>query len=157
MEKAYFAAGCFWHVEEAFRTVRGVIATAVGYSGGTTKDPSYRQVCSGNTGHAETVEVTFDPSVVTFEELLDLFWNIHDPTTLNRQGPDLGTQYRSAIFYVDDGQRDTALGSRRKMETLEVFGRRRIVTQIVRASTFYKAEEYHQRYLEKHKGAACGM
>jgi len=157
MVKAYFAAGCFWHVEEAFRNVRGVLSTAVGYTGGSARDPTYRQVCSGKTGHAETVEVTFDPSVVTYEELLDLFWNIHDPTTLNRQGPDHGTQYRSAIFYVNEKQRDAALGSRRKMEALGAFGRRRIVTQMVRASTFYRAEEYHQRYFEKNEGATCGM
>ena len=154
MEKTMFGAGCFWGVEAAFRQVKGVTETAVGYSGGTLTHPTYQDVCTGRTGHAEVVEVEYDPSVVTYEELLTLFWKIHDPTTLNRQGPDIGTQYRSAIFSHTPEQQTVAMGSK---ATLQGSGRyaRPIVTEIAPASTFYRAEEYHQRYLEKTGGASC--
>ena len=149
MDKATFGAGCFWEVEAAFRQVKGVVATAVGYSGGTTKDPTYEDVCSGQTGHDEVVQVEFDPEQVTYEELLTLFWQVHDPTQLNRQGPDVGTQYRTAIFFHDAAQEATAGASK---EALQKSGRfsRDIVTEITAASEFYMAEDYHQQYLEKH-------
>jgi peptide-methionine (S)-S-oxide reductase len=154
MAKASFAAGCFWGVEAAFRQVEGVLETAVGYSGGRTESPTYESVCSGRTGHAETVEVEYDPAKVKYEQLLDVFWENHDPTTLNRQGPDVGEQYRSAIFFQTPEQEAAAIASR---ERLEKSGRykRPIVTEIKPASTFYRAEEYHQRYLEKHGLAHC--
>ena len=152
--KATFAAGCFWGVEAAFRDVEGVVSTAVGYTGGSTTNPTYEEVCTDRTGHAEAVEVVYDPKVVTYEELLDLFWSIHDPTTRNRQGPDLGSQYRSAIFYHDPEQEAAA---RAKMEKLQSSGlyRREMVTEIVPASQFYRAEEHHQRYFEKHGRRGC--
>lgn len=148
MQKAMFGAGCFWGVEAAFRQVPGVLAAAVGYAGGTLASPAYEDVCSGRTGHAEVVEVTHDPSRVSYDELLDVFWACHDPTTLNRQGPDVGTQYRSAIFFHDAEQESAARASRAR---LEASGRHRrpIVTEITPASTFYRAEEYHQQYLAK--------
>ena len=154
MAKALFGAGCFWGVEAAFRQVEGVLATAVGYSGGRLENPTYENVCSGRTGHAEVVEVEYDPSKVTYEQLLDVFWENHDPTTLNRQGPDVGEQYRSAIFTLDPEQEAAARASK---ERLEKSGRykRPIVTEITPASKFYRAEEYHQRYLEKHGLAHC--
>jgi peptide-methionine (S)-S-oxide reductase len=152
MEKATFAAGCFWGVEAAFRKIEGVTDTKVGYIGGTLSNPTYEDVCTHRTGHAEAVQVEFDPSVVTLEELLDAFWRIHDPTTLNRQGPDIGTQYRSAIFFHTPEQEASAMSSKGKMQ--QRLGRP-IVTQIVPAETFWPAEEYHQRYLEKHGGASC--
>ena len=154
MAKATFAAGCFWGVEAAFRQVEGVLATAVGYSGGRQENPTYESVCSGRTGHAETVEVEYDPSKASYEQLLDVFWENHDPTTLNRQGPDVGEQYRSAIFFHTPEQEASAVASK---ERLEKSGRykRPIVTEIKPASTFYRAEEYHQRYLEKHGLAHC--
>lgn len=153
-EKATFAAGCFWGVEAAFRQVDGVTATTVGYAGGTTPNASYEQVCTGRTGHAESVEVEFDPTRVSYEQLLDVFWNSHDPTTPNRQGPDVGTQYRSVIFYRTPAQEAAARASK---EALERSGRfnRPIVTQIVAAGPFYRAEEYHQQYLEKRGLATC--
>jgi peptide-methionine (S)-S-oxide reductase len=151
-ERATFAAGCFWGVEAAFRGIEGVVATRVGYTGGTTADPSYEQVCSDATGHAEAVQVWFDPDVVSYDELLDTFWSIHDPTTPDRQGWDFGSQYRSAIFFHDAGQERDALASRDEHQSSLA---RPIVTQIAPASTFYDAEEYHQRYAEKHGGAAC--
>ena len=154
-EKALFAAGCFWGVEAAFREVKGVIATQVGYTGGRTKNPTYEEVCSGKTGHAEAVEVTFDSDTVSYRELLDLFWSIHDPTELNRQGPDYGTNYRSAIFYHSDEQKTLAEGSRKKLAESGRYGRRSIVTEIVPATPFYPAEEYHQRYIQKHPQVAC--
>lgn len=156
MEQATFAAGCFWGVEAAFRRVKGVLDVTVGYTGGTLPDPDYRSVCSGHTGHAEAVLVQFDPAVVSYERLLDFFWKIHDPTTLNRQGPDVGSQYRSAIFTHSAEQEQSA---RRSLAALEASGqlRRPVVTQIVPASVFYPAEEYHQRYLEKHGRAHCGL
>ena len=154
LEKATFGAGCFWGVEVAFRKVPGVADAAVGYLGGTMANPSYKDVCTGRTGHAEVVEVTYDPSRVKYEDLLNVFWTSHDPTTLNRQGPDRGTQYRSAIFYHNDAQRVAAIASKGHWEVSEKFGRP-IVTEITPASTFYKAEEYHQRYLEKQGLASC--
>ncbi len=154
MEKATFAAGCFWGVEAAFRQVDGVVSTSVGYTGGTTKDQTYYDVCSGMTGHAEAVEVVFDPSKVTYEDLLNVFWENHDPTTVNRQGPDVGTQYRSAIFYHDQAQKDAALASKERLETSGILSRP-IVTQIVPAADYYPAEDYHQQYLEKRGRASC--
>ena len=154
LAKATFGAGCFWGVEVAFRQVPGVVSTKVGYLGGTLPHPTYEDVCSGRTGHAEVVEVTYDPGRVSYEDLLNVFWTNHDPTTLNRQGPDRGTQYRSAIFYHDEKQREAATMSK---DSLGATGRfpRPIVTEITPASTFYPAEEYHQRYLEKHGLASC--
>jgi len=154
LKKATFAAGCFWGVEAAFRDVEGVVSTAVGYTGGSTTNPTYEEVCTDRTGHAEAVEVVYDPKVVSFEELLDLFWSIHDPTTMNRQGPDVGSQYRSAIFFHDPEQEAEA---RAKMERLQSSGlyRKEIVTEIVPASEFYQAEEYHQQYFEKHGRRGC--
>ena len=154
MEKATFAAGCFWGVEAAFSKLEGVSSTRVGYTGGHAENPTYRQVCTGTTGHAEAVEVTYDPSRVSYEELLDVFWEIHNPTTLNRQGPDLGSQYRSAIFYHSPGQKEAAGASRTKLGESGRFNGS-IVTEITPASTFYRAEEYHQKYLEKKGIAQC--
>jgi peptide-methionine (S)-S-oxide reductase len=151
-ETATFAAGCFWGVEAAFRERAGVVATRVGYTGGTLEAPTYRQVCSDRTGHAEAVEVTYDPARVTYDELLDLFWSAHDPTTANRQGPDVGSQYRSAIFTHGSAQHAAALASR---ERAAPRFRRPIVTEVVPAAPFYPAEEYHQRYLEKRGLASC--
>ena len=148
MEKATFGAGCFWGIEAQFRQVKGVTSATVGYSGGATEDPSYEDVCTGKTGHAEVVEVTFDPDAVSYDDLLDVFWSIHDPTTLNRQGPDIGSQYRSAIFTHDPGQATTALASKERLQNTIGPGRE-IVTEITPASEFYRAEDYHQRYLEK--------
>jgi len=154
MEKATFAAGCFWGVEATFRSLPGVSATRVGYTGGTLTHPSYKDVCTDRTGHAEAVEVTYDPEKVSYEELLQTFWENHDPTTLNRQGPDVGTQYRSAIFYHTPEQEAAARASK---ESLEKSGtlRRPIVTQIVPAAEFWQAEDYHQQYLEKRGLAHC--
>lgn len=154
LAKATFGAGCFWGVEVAFRQVPGVVSTAVGYLGGTLPNPTYEDVCSGRTGHAEVVEVTYDTGRVAYDDLLNVFWTNHDPTTLNRQGPDRGTQYRSAIFYHDERQKAAAEASK---ERLGASGRlpRPIVTEITPTSTFYPAEEYHQRYLEKHGLASC--
>ncbi len=154
MAKASFAAGCFWGVEAAFRQVEGVLETAVGYSGGRLENPTYEDVCSGRTGHAETVQVEYDSSRVSYEQLLDVFWENHDPTTLNRQGPDVGEQYRSAIFFHTPEQEAAATASKAKLENSEKY-KRPIVTQIQPASKFYRAEEYHQRYLEKHGLAHC--
>jgi peptide-methionine (S)-S-oxide reductase len=154
MEKATFAAGCFWGVEEAFRTRTGVVDTTVGFTGGTTENPSYREVCTDRTGHAEAVEVLFDPSVISYEELLDIFWRSHNPTTPNRQGPDVGSQYRSAIFYHSDAQRAAAEASRDALQESGSYPRP-IVTQIVPAGPFYPAEEYHQEYLFKRGLGVC--
>ena len=153
-ETAAFAAGCFWGVEAAFRRVKGVTSTAVGYSGGTTENPTYEAVCSGRTGHAETVRVQFDPQQVSYDELLEVFWNSHDPTTLNRQGPDIGTQYRSAIFFHTPEQETAAKASKAKLEQSGKLTRA-IVTEITPAPTFYRAEEYHQKYLEKQGKTSC--
>jgi peptide-methionine (S)-S-oxide reductase len=154
MAKASFAAGCFWGVEAAFRQVEGVLATAVGYEGGRTKNPSYEDVCTGTTGHAETVEVDYDPSKVSYEKLLDVFWENHDPTTMNRQGPDVGEQYRSVIFFHSPEQEATARKSKGELEKSGKY-RRPIVTSIEPAVTFYRAEDYHQQYLEKRGLAHC--
>lgn len=154
LNKATFAAGCFWGVEDAFRKVKGVISTSVGYTGGHMENPSYEDVCTGLTGHAEAVEIIYDPSKVTYEELLDLFWNIHDPTTLNRQGPDIGSQYRSAIYYHNNEQEKAARLSKEKLEKSGRF-LNDIVTEITAASTFYKAEDYHQQYFEKTGRKSC--
>ena len=155
MAKAIFGAGCFWGIEAAFQKVRGVTATAVGYGGGTLADPNYHEVCSGRTGHVEVVEVTFDAGQVSYDDLLALFWDIHDPTTRDRQGPDIGTQYRSVIFYADAEQEAAARASR---DAAARSGRhsREIVTEITAASTFYPAEDYHQKYFEK-RGIAHGL
>ncbi|MHA1915790.1 MAG: peptide-methionine (S)-S-oxide reductase MsrA [Promethearchaeota archaeon] len=152
MQKAIFAAGCFWGVEANFRKVEGVISTRVGYIGGQFKNPTYRAVCSNKTGHAEAIEIIFDPSKVTYNELLEVFWSIHDPTTLNRQGPDIGSQYRSAIFYFGSEQKEKALNSKAKFEASNQF-KRPIVTLIVPASDFWEAEEYHQQYIEKRESS----
>jgi len=151
-QRATFAAGCFWGVEAAFREIEGVAATRVGYTGGSTTDPTYEEVCSDKTGHAEAVQVWFDPEIVSYDELLDTFWSVHDPTQRNRQGWDFGSQYRSAIFFHDADQQQHAVASRDKLQ-----GNRSkpIATEIVPAPTFYDAEEYHQRYHEKHGGAFC--
>ncbi len=151
-ETATFAAGCFWGVEAAFRQIPGVLDAVSGYTGGTTEHPTYRQVCGHGTGHAEAVEVTFDPKRVTYEQLLDAFWSIHDPTQLNRQGPDVGDQYRSAIFTHSPEQQREAVASRDAERTKHA---RPVVTQILPAPAFWRAEEYHQRYFEKNGGAAC--
>ncbi|MBI4729756.1 MAG: peptide-methionine (S)-S-oxide reductase MsrA [Acidobacteria bacterium] len=155
-EKATFAAGCFWGVENAFRKVKGVARTRVGYTGGHTANPTYEQVCGHGTGHAEAVEVVYDPAITSFEDLLETFWSIHDPTQRDRQGPDVGTQYRSAIFFHDEGQREAAVAS---MERLEKEGRFRlpIATEIARAAEFYEAEDYHQQYHEKHGTSSCDL
>lgn len=154
MATATFGAGCFWGVEEAFRRLPGVIETAAGYMGGHLENPTYKDVCTDATGHAEVVQVQFDPSQVSYDQLLELFWRIHDPTTLNRQGPDVGTQYRSVIFYHDEAQKAAAAAS---MENLRRSGtlKRPLVTQLVPASTFWYAEEYHQKYAQKHGGSGC--
>ena len=146
--KATFGAGCFWHVEELFSKVKGVTSTAVGYTGGHLENPTYEDVCTDKTGHAEAVQVEYDPNQVSFDDLLKIFWENHDPTTPNRQGPDIGIQYRSAIFFHDLEQEKTAIQSKEKLEKSNRFNRD-IVTQIIPAKTFYRAEEYHQRYFEK--------
>ena len=154
MAKAIFAAGCFWGVEATFRQLPGVVSTRVGYTGGALSNPTYKDVCTDRTGHAEAVEVEYDPSKLSYEKLLDVFWQNHDPTQLNRQGPDWGMQYRSAIFFTSPEQEAAAKASK---ERLEKSGRynKPIVTQIVPASTFYEAEDYHQQYLEKRGLASC--
>jgi peptide methionine sulfoxide reductase msrA/msrB len=153
-ELATFAAGCFWGVESVFKQVKGVIETTVGYTGGTVPNPSYRQVCTGITGHAESVLIKFDPGIVSYEELLSLFWRMHDPTTPNRQGPDVGTQYRSAIFYHNDQQKKAAEKSKEEFDRIGSYINK-AATQIVPASPFYEAEEYHQDYFEKQGGGSC--
>jgi len=153
-EKATFAAGCFWGVEAAFRQVPGVLDAAVGYSGGDFANPTYEDVCTGRTGHAESVQVEFDPARVSYDQLLDVFWENHDPTTLNRQGPDVGTQYRSVIFVEGPEQEKAAKESKERLEKSGRF-RRPIVTEITPAQPFWRAEDYHQRYLEKRGLAHC--
>ncbi len=148
MEKAIFACGCFWGVELAFSKLDGVISAPCGYTGGRTENPTYKEVCSGNTNHAEAVLVEFDPAKVSYEELVTFFFKIHDPTTLNRQGPDVGSQYRSAIFYENESQKETAEKVKKEFESAKFF-KKPIVTQIAPASKFYPAEEYHQKYFEK--------
>ncbi len=148
LEKATFSAGCFWGVEETFSKVNGVISTQVGYTGGHTKNPTYKEVCADTTGHAEAIEIIFDPNVVSYEELLEVFWQTHDPTTLNRQGPDIGTQYRSAIFYHNEQQKNFAEILKQNIEKSGKF-KSKVVTEITEAKEFYRAEDYHQKYFEK--------
>ncbi len=147
--KATFGAGCFWHVEDLLSKTNGVKSTKVGYVGGQLPNPTYEEVCTDNTGHAEAVEVEYDPDEISYEELLDVFWNNHNPTTLNRQGPDMGIQYRSAIFYHNDEQKEIAEKSKQTLDKSGQF-ENSIVTEIVPTPTFYKAEEYHQKYFKKH-------
>ena len=154
MSKATFAAGCFWGPEEAFRRVEGVTATCVGYTGGTVRSPSYADVCTGQTGHAEAVEVEYDPAIVPYEQLLETFWNNHNPTQVDRQGPDVGTQYRSAIFFHDAEQEAAAKASKERLEA-SLGPDKRIATEIAPAEPFYRAEEYHQQYMAKHGRGAC--
>ncbi len=146
--KATFAAGCFWGVEELFRKLEGVVATQVGYTGGHVDNPTYAMVCSHATGHAEAIEIQYDPEKISYADLLEVFWNSHNPTTLNCQGPDVGSQYRSAIFFHTPEQQAAAIASKEKLERTKKFNQP-IVTEIIPATTFYRAEEYHQRYLEK--------
>jgi peptide-methionine (S)-S-oxide reductase len=150
VEKATFGVGCFWGPEETFRKVDGVTSTSVGYMGGSLENPTYEEVCTGRTGHAEVVDVEFDPSRIGYEELLEVFWACHDPTTLNRQGPDIGTQYRSVVFFYSPEQEAAARASKEKLERSGRY-RREIVTEITPASRYYPAEEYHQRYVEKRR------
>lgn len=156
LQKATFGAGCFWGVEAAYRQVKGVTSTAVGYEGGTFENPSYRDVCTDRTGHAEVVEVTYDPARVSYDELLKVFWENHNPTQLNRQGPDVGTQYRSVIFFHTPEQQAAAAATKEELERSGHY-KKPIVTQIVPAATFYKAEDYHQQYLEKRGLATCHL
>lgn len=151
-DTATFGAGCFWGVEAAFRKVPGVVQTAVGYAGGHVPNPTYRQVCAGGTGHTEVVQVVYDPEKVSYEELLEVFWNSHDPTQVHRQGPDVGYQYRSVIFYESNHQKERAEASRERQQDQQ---NRQIATKIEPAGEFYRAEEYHQQYLEKQGQAQC--
>ena len=152
-EKATFGAGCFWHVEDAFLKEPGVISTQSGFMGGTTENPTYEEVCTGQTGHTEVVEVTYDPDKVTYDRLLDVFWSIHDPTQVNRQGPDIGVQYRSVIFYHNAEQQKLAAAS---WERIQKASGKPIATRIEPAGKFFRAEEYHQRYFEKTGKRCCG-
>ena len=147
--KATFGAGCFWHVEDIFTKTKGISSTKVGYIGGQLPNPTYEEVCTDKTGHAEAVQVEYDPDEISFEELLDVFWKNHNPTTLNRQGPDVGIQYRSAIFFHDEKQQDIAEKSKQTLDSSGVFNNP-IITQIIPAPIFYAAEEYHQKYFKKH-------
>jgi peptide-methionine (S)-S-oxide reductase len=154
MEKATFGAGCFWHVEAAFQKIKGVTSTTVGYMGGNLKNPTYEDVCTDKTGYAEVVQIAYDPKKITYEQLLNTFWSIHDPTQLNRQGPDRGTQYRSVVFYHNEKQKKTAEISKEKQQETQKHSRP-IVTEISEAKEFYKAEEYHQKYFEKNGLNSC--
>ena len=156
MEKATFGAGCFWGVEATFRSIPGVVSTLVGYCGGNTDNPTYKDVCTDTTGHAEVVEITFDPAQLPYEKLLETFWKLHDPTTPNRQGPDVGSQYRSVIFFHSPAQEAAARAAKERLDKSGKF-RHPVVTQIVPATPFYKAEDYHQRYLEKRGLASCHL
>ena len=153
-EKAMFGAGCFWGVEEVFRTTNGVLRTEVGYAGGNVEDPSYEQVCAKNTGHAEVVYLEYDPEIVSFNELLDIFWSNHNPTQLNRQGPDIGEQYRSVIFYFNDDQLALAEASKKKLQDSDRY-KKDLVTAIEPYTSYYKAEDYHQQYLKKRGLNVC--
>lgn len=155
MEKATFGGGCFWGTEAAFRQVKGVTETAVGYMGGNLDNPTYQDVCRGMTWHAEVVEVQYDPAKVSYGKLLEVFWDSHDPTTLNRQGPDVGTQYRSVIFYHSPEQQAAALASKEDEQKSKAYQRKKVVTEIVESQVFYRAEEYHQQYLEKRGLSQC--
>lgn len=154
LEKATFAAGCFWGVEDIFMKLKGVKETACGYIGGQTENPTYQEVCTDLTGHAEAVQLKFDPKEISYEKLLDTFWNMHNPTLLNRQGPDFGTQYRSAIFFHNKWQEEAALKSKEKLERSGKYTKA-IVTEIVPVPKFYRAEEYHQKYFQKNGGESC--
>jgi peptide-methionine (S)-S-oxide reductase len=154
LQKATFAAGCFWGVEAAFRQIPGVVATRVGYTGGRTTDPTYERVCSHTTGHAEAVEVTYDPERVSYEQLLDVFWTKHNPTTKNRQGLDIGDQYRSAIFFHSSEQQEAAERTKEAVQA-KLHWPKKVVTEIVPATEFYEAEDYHQQYLEKRGRSSC--
>jgi peptide-methionine (S)-S-oxide reductase len=156
IEKATFGAGCFWGVEELFRNTKGVTSATSGYAGGATENPTYEQVCGHQTGHAEVVEVEFDPAQVSYGQLLDIFWSNHDPTTRDRQGPDVGSQYRSVVFYHSPEQKRAAEAKKADLDKSGRF-RRPIVTQVEPAPTFYRAEEYHQRYLAKHGRSHCAI
>ncbi len=156
MAMATFGAGCFWGVEEAFRRTPGVTETAVGYMGGHLENPTYHAVCTDRTGHAEVVQLQFDPSQVSYERLLELFWDLHDPTTLNRQGPDVGAQYRSVVFYHDPAQQAVAAEMKKRLDASGRF-RRPIVTEVSPASVFWRAEDYHQKYIQKNGGASCHL
>lgn len=153
-EKAIFAAGCFWGVEELFRTLPGVLKTTVGYTGGKTKNPTYEEVCSKTTNHAEAVEVEFDPDKISYEKLLDVFWKGHNPTTMNRQGPDIGSQYRSAVFYLTNEQKEAAEAKKAELQKTAKYSEP-IVTEITQADVFYPAEEYHQKYFFKNGMQGC--
>jgi peptide-methionine (S)-S-oxide reductase len=157
LDKATFAAGCFWHVEATFRKVKGVVSARVGYIGGKIENPTYKDVCTDRTGHAEAIEVEYDSAVVTYDDLLLVFWAVHDPTTVNRQGPDVGSQYRSVIFYHSPDQKAAAIASKEKLQATDRYRLYKIVTEILPATAFYPAEEYHQRYFEKQGFASCGM
>jgi len=148
--KATFAAGCFWHVEDLFDKLKGVKSTKVGYTGGKLSNPTYEEVCTDRTGHAEAVEVEYNPDEISYDELLAVFWNNHNPTSLNRQGPDIGIQYRSSIFFHDESQKKIAEKSKEKLDSSGKFSEK-IVTEIVPSPEFYKAEEYHQKYFQKNK------
>lgn len=154
IEKATFAAGCFWGIESAFCQIDGVISTQVGYSGGHSENPTYDEVCKDKTGHAESVLIEFDSDIVSYDRLLELFWNIHDPTTLNRQGPDVGSQYRSIVFYHNEEQKKKAFALKEKLEKSGKFSKK-IVTEIIPETKFYKAEDYHQKYFHKRGIARC--
>ena len=147
--KATFGAGCFWHVEDLFQKIDGVTSTKVGYTGGKLTNPTYEEVCTDTTGHAEAVEVEYDPNKISYQDLLDVFWNNHDPTSVNRQGPDIGIQYRSAIFFHNEEQKKIAEKSKEQIENSGKFNKK-IVTEITPAPKFYNAEEYHQKYFQKH-------
>ena len=148
--KATFGAGCFWHVEDLFGKIKGVKSTEVGYTGGNLTNPTYEEVCTDRTGHAEAVEIEYDPNEISYDKLLDIFWNSHDPTSLNRQGPDIGIQYRSSIFFHNESQKQDAEKSKERLNSSGKFSKN-IVTEIIPSPEFYKAEEYHQKYFEKHK------
>ncbi|OGL45694.1 MAG: peptide-methionine (S)-S-oxide reductase [Candidatus Schekmanbacteria bacterium RBG_13_48_7] len=154
MQIATLGAGCFWGVEAAFRQIKGVVSTSVGYMGGSLKNPTYHDVCTDKTGHIEVVQVTFDPSKVSYDDLLHAFWSCHDPTTLNRQGPDIGTQYKSIVFFHNEEQKNAAIASKDQLQKSGKY-RKPIVTEIAPATDFYKAEEYHQQYLEKRGLSSC--
>ncbi len=154
MEQAIFGAGCFWGVEAAFRNLPGVKNTTVGYMGGNSKNPTYEQVCTNRTGHAEVVQIDYDPTIITYEQLLDVFWQIHDPTQRNRQGPDVGSQYRSVIFYNTPHQKRLAEESKKKIQRLRHLNED-VATELCPASTFYIAEQYHQHYFQKQGISNC--
>lgn len=148
---ATFAAGCFWGIEEAFSNVKGVVNVTSGYVGGKMKNPTYKDVCTDETGHAEAVQVQFDPKKVFYDDLLKVFWEVHDPTSFHKQGPDVGSQYRAAIFYHDEKQKQAAIKSKNNLQKTQKYKDKKIMTEIVKATKFYKAEEYHQKYFQKHK------